>query len=138
MLGEREKSRQESCREFHQESSREFHQESSRDSRWDFWLLGIELVKISKFKHLFYKIICYGKISYNFSNSLFYWLKMNFSNYQNRRKIKKCWTIDLYAILKPSAKFKLNWFTSVEIIQLLIFGCWTCILMGKHNMKKCY
>ena len=44
-------------------------------------------------------------------------LGMNFSNYQNRLKliVRKFWGIDLYAILKPSAKFKRNWFTSFEI-----------------------
>ena len=42
----------------------------------------------------------------------------------------------LYAILKPSAKFKLNWFTSFEIIPLLIFGRLTCILMGKNITKN--
>ena len=61
---------------------------------------------------------------------------MNFRNYQNRRKLKKFQGIDLYAMLKPSAKFKLNWFTSFEIIPLLIFCRLTCILMGKHDMKK--
>ena len=61
---------------------------------------------------------------------------MNFSKYQNRQKLRKFQSIDLYAILKHSAKFKRNWFTSFEIIQLLIFGCLTCILIRKHNMKK--
>ena len=63
-------------------------------------------------------------------------LRMNFSNYQNRRKLRKFWGIDLYTILKSSAKLKRNWFTSFEITPLLIFGCLTCILMGKYNMKN--
>ena len=63
-------------------------------------------------------------------------LNMNFSNYQNSQKLRKFWGIDLYAIMKPSAKFKRKWFTSFEIIPFLIFGRLTCILMGKHNMKK--
>ena len=63
-------------------------------------------------------------------------LRVNFSNNQNRRKLRKFWGIDLYAILKPSAKFKRNLFTTFEIISLLIFGCLTCILVGKHNLKK--
>ena len=46
---------------------------------------------------------------------------MNFDDYPNRRKLRKFWGIDLYAILKPSAKFKRNGFTSFEIISLLIF-----------------
>ena len=50
---------------------------------------------------------------------------MNFSNYQNRRTLRKFLGIDLYAILKPSAQFKRNWFTSFEIIPLFIFGCLT-------------
>ena len=66
-----------------------------------------------------------------------FFLRMNFSNYQNRQKLRKLWGIDLYAILKHSAKFKRNWLTSFEIIiPLLICGCLTCIFMGKHNMKK--
>ena len=44
--------------------------------------------------------------------------------------------MDPYAILKSSAKFKLNSFTSFQIIPLLIFGCLTGILMEKHNMKE--
>ena len=65
-------------------------------------------------------------------------LSMNFSNYQNRRKLRKFCGIDFYAILKISAKVKRNWFVSFEMIPLLIFGCLTCILMGKHNTKKMY
>ena len=63
-------------------------------------------------------------------------LRMNFSNYQNRRKLIQFPGIDLYAILKPSKNFKMNWITNFEIIPLLIFGYLTCILMGKYNMKK--
>ena len=48
---------------------------------------------------------------------------MNFSNYQNRHKLRKFSSIDLYAILKPSEEFKRNWLSSFEIIPLLIFGC---------------
>ena len=58
------------------------------------------------------------------------------SNYQNRQKLKEFWAIYPYAILKPSANFKQNWFTSFEIIPLLIFDCLKCIFMGKHDMKK--
>ena len=57
-------------------------------------------------------------------------LRMNLGYYQNRRKLKKMQGIDLYVILKPTAKFKLNWFTSFKITPLLIFGCLTCIRMG--------
>ena len=64
------------------------------------------------------------------------YLRMNFNNYQNRQEVRKFWGIDLYAILKPSAKFKRNLFSSFEIIPLLIFGYLTCILMGKHSMKR--
>ena len=66
----------------------------------------------------------------------YFTLRMNFSNYQNRQKLRKFCVIDLYAILEPAAKFKRNWFTSFKIIRLLIFGCLTCILIGEHNMKK--
>ena len=63
-------------------------------------------------------------------------LSINFSNYQTRQKLRKFWGIDFHAILKPSAKLKGNLIASFEIIPLLIIGFLTCILMGKHNMKK--
>ena len=61
---------------------------------------------------------------------------MNFSNYQNKWKLRKFGGFDLYAILKPSAKFQRNWFTTFKIFPLFIFDCLTCILMEKHNIKK--
>ena len=57
---------------------------------------------------------------------------MNFSKYQNRQKLRKFRGIDLYAILKPSAKFKQHWFTSIEIIPLLIVSC----LMYSHEKTQ--
>ena len=65
-----------------------------------------------------------------------FFTRMNFSNFRNRRKLIKFWGIDLYAILKPSAKFKRKWFTSFKIFPLLIFGYLACILMGKHTEKN--
>ena len=60
-----------------------------------------------------------ARASYNSNRFTCLSLRMNFiSNYQNRRELKKLSGIDLYATLKPSAKFKRNWFASFEIIPL--------------------
>ena len=75
-----------------------------------------------------------------FTLDCFFVLRINFGNYQNRWKPRKFWGIDLHAILKASAKFKRNWFTSFKIIPLPIFGSLTCILMENTiwNKKLCF
>ena len=61
---------------------------------------------------------------------------MNFTNFKNRQNLRKFRGIDLYAIPKPSAKFKRNWFTSFEIIPLLNFDCLACIFMENTQYEK--
>ena len=60
-------------------------------------------------------------------------LRLNFRDYQNRRKLRKFWGINLYAILKSSSKFRRYWFNSFEIMPLWISGCLICILVGKRK-----
>ena len=61
-------------------------------------------------------------------------LRVNLSNYQNLRKVRKFWGIDLYAILKLSAKKKLvHYFWNYSTFNFRLFIMYS---YGKTQYKK--